>query len=224
MKNIIKFFQYGHGDEDLWNLYQKIIPLGTMVIAKEVNSDDLIFKLGDGEHKYNELSEFMRFSLFQQAFKIDRFSELDASDIGNLLYLDSNKKIVSSTITKDELLDFVDQISQITLKTAVTPPIITGQTRIKYGVDLNLKAEALSAFRYTGIKVANYIWGLPNGSVTEGADITYSIPDDFGLVGDIFTFKCKAVDEIGNESDYSEFDVLIDSVSNSLIESITILN
>jgi len=223
MKNIIKFFQYGNGDETLWNLYQKIIPLGTMVIAKSTASDDLIFKLGDGNHKYNELSEFMRFNLFIQTYKINRFSELSTLDINRLLFINSNKKIESSSITKIELENFIDQLSQITLKTAISPPIITGQSRVRYGTSFNLKAESLSAFAYSGVKINEYIWNLPDGSIASGESISYTIADDFGLIGSTITFKCKAIDELGNESKYSEYDVLIDSVSNSLIESANLI-
>lgn len=223
MKNIIRFFQYGEGDEDLWNLYQTPIPLGTMVIAKEVGVDDLVFKLGTGTLKYNELPEFMRFSLFNELYKINKFKDLLAGDINHLLFINANKDIESSSVTKDDLEDFVNQIATLTLKTAVTPPIITGQSIIQYGTSLTLYAESVSAYKYSGIKITRYIWELPDDSITEGENITYEIANDFGLVGTTILFRCKAIDSLDNESDWSELEVSIETYSNPLIISVNII-
>jgi len=223
MKNIIQFLQYGEGDEDLWNLYQTIIPLGVMVIAKEVDTTDLIFKLGVGDKKYNELPEFMRFSLFEELYKINRFKNLTASDIGHLLFINTNKEVERSDILKTDLEAFMEAISLLTLKTAVTRPIITGQKDIRYGDSMTLYAKSLSAYRYSGIKVDRYVWQLPDESITEGDDITYAIPNDFGLVGTTTMFKCKAIDVLDNESDWEEFEVNIESYSNPLVVSATLV-
>ena len=105
----------------------------------------------------------------------------------------------------------------------MTKPVITTKENVRYNTTFNLYAKSLSAYNYSGIKIVQYIWELPDLTFTDGDSIEYVIPNEPGLVGTTLTFKCKAVDQLGNMSDWSEFDVgVVNTSSNPVVISASV--
>ncbi|RLE64910.1 MAG: hypothetical protein DRJ47_06445 [Thermoprotei archaeon] len=83
----------------------------------------------------------------------------------------------------------------------VSKPQISGPSTMKYGRTVTLTASGSKvAFKEEGVTLAKYVWELPDGTVEEGDTIDFPIPNDPSLVGKVYTFKCYAVDSLGNKS------------------------
>ncbi len=91
--------------------------------------------------------------------------------------------------------------------TVFKPPFIAGNSGNIAGSNIVLKAAA-SYSPYDKFSNVSYEWILPDGTVYIGDSVTWTIPAT-AIVGDIYTFKCRASDELGNYSNYSEFTVTV---------------
>jgi len=79
----------------------------------------------------------------------------------------------------------------------VNSPQVSGPSTAKPGETVTLVASGSSS-SIPGATIT-YIWTMPDGSTKTGASITYQIPSD-AHQGDTLTFKVKARDNFGNES------------------------
>lgn len=224
MESIIRSLQYYNGTTELWDSYYKIIPKGTMVISKDEANDDYILKLGNGIHTYKNLSEFLRMSSFVNLHNLKKFSFLSGSDVNRLLYY--NGDIIESTsFTITELITLFNILStQLTIKTCVTKPIITAKESVRYNTTFTLYAKSISAYGHSGIKIDQYVWELPDLTYTDGDSIEYIIPNEPGLVGTTLDFRCRAIDQLENMSDWSEFEILVVNTSSNPVVISAILD
>jgi len=91
----------------------------------------------------------------------------------------------------------------------VTPPKISGPVQAKYGTTITLTASgALTAFSDSGVAIDYYEWQLPNNTYSHTSSVNYTLPDET-YVGETETFKCRAVDTLGNSSVWVEHTVTI---------------
>ena len=91
----------------------------------------------------------------------------------------------------------------------VVKPKITAPSQIKYSTGFTLLAtESKTAFKDNGAEIDHYEWILPDNSIMIGNSITYIAPSS-AYVGQTITFKCRAVDTLGNTSIYNTIDILV---------------
>lgn len=212
---IIKFLQFVDGNEEIWNNYYPPIPKGTIVVYEK--DDDIWMKLGNGQQQFQDLPVFMKFSRIEGASLIYYFDPeiLEDSSINKLLFLDNDKKTKVTDITYDDILNLLVLIDPNSINALVSKPIIIGQKIKKIGTDIVLKAsESRSVYSKIGIKIQKYIWTLPDNSEAEGEEIVYSIPNDISMIGFNILFRCKAIDDLGNESPEAFFEVYLSDMEN----------
>jgi hypothetical protein len=224
LDSIIKFFQFIGGSENLWNLYNRPIEKGTLVFANTDDTTDteLIAKLGNGNQKYSELSEIFRISDVAAVSKLDIF-DVNMSDINHILFIDTDGKIRTSDITEAQLDNLYAQINNISFSTAVSVLIINGFSEVSPGDTFTLEALAVSSFFNEGVAIESYEWILPNESSSDTNPLTYTVPNDSGLIGSTLEFKVKATDELGFSSTFTSVEInIVMSSHSSIITNTTI--
>ena len=77
---------------------------------------------------------------------------------------------------------------------------------------------SLTAFKDNGATIDHYEWILPDGSIVTGDNISYTPSEP---VGTITQLQCRAVDTLGNMSNYSTKNILIVDNTYPIIDSIT---
>jgi len=146
---------------------------------------------------------------FPNIFNVN-VNEFPDSQDGTLITLTFSA--IKSGITDVEVIEKILLSSQeISL---IQPPTIFGPNKKMYNSTLNLMADTVSLFDELGIYISAYRWILPDESSIENKSISYEIPNDINLIGTTLTFKCKAIDSLDNESDWTIFEVLIDNDDN----------
>ncbi|RLF66472.1 MAG: hypothetical protein DRN30_02080 [Thermoplasmata archaeon] len=116
----------------------------------------------------------------------------------------------------EELLQEVGTASAV-----VTQPTISGPTQAKYGTTITLTAlGSLTAFADSGVTIDHYEWLLPDNSTVNGYSVDYTMPDSSHM-GEVLTFKCRAVDSLGNKSLYAEHQITVADNTSPIINSVT---
>jgi len=100
-------------------------------------------------------------------------------------------------------------------------PTIFGPQKKTYGTTISLMGDSVTPFKELGVNITEYKWVLPDMTIVTNKTITYDIPNDPDLIGDNLLFKCKAIDNLNNESDWTLFSVLIASDDNPAVVSTT---
>jgi len=150
---------------------------------------------------------------------LNRVRKLDAGDVPPTdpityhLWLDTSEGTYKFKLYDGEKwVDFLAEILS-SVGGTVTMPTIYGPYGGKYNTTITLSATgSLTAYKDNKAVVDHFEWQLPDGSTTTGDSIDYTMPDSTH-VGETLTFKCRAVDNIGNVSSWASFTV---EVTNSL--------
>ena len=144
---------------------------------------------------------------------LNRVRKLDAGDVPPTdpityhLWLDTSEETYKLKLYDGEKwIDFLAEILS-SVGGTVTMPTIYGPYGGKYNTTITLSATgSLTAYKDNKAVIDHFEWQLPDGSTTTGDSIDYTMPDSTH-VGETLTFKCRAVDNIGNVSSWASFTV-----------------
>ena len=152
----------------------------------------------------NELDRV--YNLLNRVRKLDAGSSPPTDPVTYHLWLDTSEGTYKLKLYDGEKwIDFLAEV--LSNIGAVTSPTISGPYGSKYNTTITLSATgSLTAYKDNKAVIDHYEWQLPDGSTTTGDSIDYIMPDSTH-VGETLTFKCRAVDNIGNMSSWASFTV-----------------
>ena len=154
------------------------------------------------------INEFDRvYNLLNRVRKLDAGDTPPTDPITYHLWLDTSEGTYKFKLYDGEKwVDFLAEILS-SVGGTVTMPTIYGPYGGKYNTTITLSATgSLTAYKDNKAVVDHFEWQLPDGSTTTGDSIDYTMPDSTH-VGETLTFKCRAVDNIGNVSSWASFTV-----------------
>lgn len=201
------------------------IPINLLVYDETNN----LIKKGDGINSFNDLPVWLDFAQLTELANVGSYIEnifLD-ENLDKLIIIDILGHVsITTSMTNTELIDIINNLPTI-IATAggsnITVPIITGPIKKKINSSFELSAVSFSA--YNGEQMFNYEWLLPDDSVIINNSISYVIPNDINLIGDILTFKCKGISaEFGFKSKFTTHEVEIGDSDGPVILSATYLD
>jgi len=196
---ITKFLQYNLGHESQWNAYNNVIPKGCCILCKQDNSEDIIFKIGDNIHYFQDLPIVLYFKYIYNTYFINNIDLTAMVDIDYILYLDNNLHIKATPFKESDLYDLFTGKGSADLGFNLIEPIINGpdkvgiNTLVKYGID------AYSLFKSCNISISETEWTLPDDSIviTSGLDpLSYTTPVDNNLIGNIISISVRVKNEL----------------------------
>jgi hypothetical protein len=212
--------EYIPSEKEDWDLDRRNIPKNVVILTK-----DGIWKKGEGNKEYKDLPIKLKNSDIEDIkTKTSKITTFNSGDIESIVFskLNSNLALDKTNIPISRLQQAKnvnpDDSSEIFV---VTKPSISGPTQEGYSKPVTLSASgSLTAFSENNVSIDKYEWLLPNGETREGNTIIYVLP---GLeqADQTITIKCRAIDEIGNPSDYSEHSIFVLGNTPPVIDSIS---
>ena len=218
---IVKFIQYTLGHESQWNSFNEIIPSGCCVICKSDNLKYLIFKIGDGTHKFIDLPIEFNFKYIDSIYAISNLN-IDISKVDYLLYIDEDNKISVTDLKDDSFDELFNNKESADLGFENVNPIINGPDKIKIASTVIYTLTSYSIFSACGDDITSIDWVLPGNIVTtisNSNEFVYQNNFDDSMINQNITLKARVKNKFGKYSRYAEKDILITKdITNGYVE------
>lgn len=136
---------------------------------------------------------------------------IDSGVTASREYVDTEVgKVDQSLKARADQLDA--RVDDLPVSYLVTPPVVTGDAEQAYGNNATLSVSGgVSSWHNTAAAatIDHYEWVKPDKTTVQGPTLIWPIPNDAALVDTVYPFKVRAVDTLGNKSDWVAQDVKV---------------
>lgn len=208
---IVKFIQYALGHDSHWNTFNEIIPNGCCIICRSDNLNDIIFKIGDGVHRFIDLPIAFYFKYVDGVYTVSSL-DIDTSKINHLLYINDENKLEAVDFKESDFIELFNNQSSADLHFTDINPIINGPDKIGLSTIVIYNLTSYSIFSPCGNGITSIDWILPGNIITtisNSNELVYQNNFDDSMINQTITIKARVKDKYNNYSRYAKKDILV---------------